>query len=389
MSLVQRLRMAGIFPGRNMDLGDASIEKEMRGPDPMYDVIKAGKQLFDYNNRMQPRGIDMIRPSNGQSTMNGGNGNVQQEPRLKFGGVVGEQSNPGAGILARAGQNAERIWDDYKKPINPQPDKGPSNDEQNLEDYFERKNKETLANANADNASNKGWKVGNTIGPDGTPISVRYNEKTGQTEPLNMSGPLVNKETPGAIQKRADAKVAAANANKAYLDKTSDSLTLIKDLMDDNDNLTPEGARATGVSSVGNYIPFTQGYSGSTKINKLRSEQVLNLIGQLKAQSKTGATGMGNMSNKDLGVIEKAATLLNTSLPEEEFRKQLKIVKDELKDIQLRLTKGDDISNESSNMKPVSSHAQSGKIRVRDKATGKTGFMSEGAFNPAKYDRVQ
>jgi len=373
-SFVQRLRMANMFPIRS-DIGNARVPVDNN--DDMYDVINAGKNLFDYANRN--RGIEEV----GQQIRSA----PQKIARPTFGGMVGDASNPGADILARSKGSAEQTYANNNQEllrgrIGPQPGSEDvmGRDEAHLDRYMKRKNAETLANATAANAGNKGWKTVNVTDPNdpAKTTAIQVNDQTGETRPINLGGgQITNKETPGSIQKRIDTKNAAANANKAYLDKTSDSLTLIKDLMDDNDNLTPEGTRATGKSAVGNYIPFTMGYTGSTKINKLKSEQVLNLIGQLKAQSRTGATGMGNMSNKDLSVIERAATLLDTGLPEEEFKKQLKIVKDELKDIQTRLTMGDEIPNNT--MKPAVSHntVPEGKIKVRRKSDGKMGFISK------------
>lgn len=373
--------MRNMFP-INSNLGAA--RPNLSGRDPMQEVIQEYRNL-----------VSQSQPQNGMQQVTAMQRSpVQQEPEpLKFGGMIGNNSNPGADILDRSKRSAEQTYANYGKPRNTPNVSGPSNDEQHLEAYFKRKNAETVANATAANAGNKGWKVGNVIDPaTGQSTSIRYNEGTGETAPLDTTGPLANKESPANVQKRIDTGNKEAAGRKAYLDKTNESLTVIKDLMDDNGELTTEGARAVGKSSIGNFIPTTLGYSGSLKIQKLKGEQVLNLIKELKQQSSTGATGMGNMSNKDLGVIERAATLLDTGLDEAEFKKQLGIVKAELNDIAQRLSSGN-----TGGMNMAVGHSAGnntntgtgGKIRVRDKATGRAGTMSESKFDPQKYDRVQ
>jgi hypothetical protein len=253
------------------------------------------------------------------------------------------------------------------------------------------------------NAEDNDWKVVTGTDPNNPTkqTTYRYNAKLNKAEPI----PLPNDERLGPAtsavnqQKKIEADNKAIANKKVYLDKTNESLSVIKDLMDDNGNLTTEGARASGKSSVGNVIPTTLGYSGGLKINKLRNEQVLNLIAELKQQSKTGATGMGNMSNKDLSVINNAATLLDAGLDEDEFKKQLKIVKDELKDIANRLnTEPVQSSNpiDVGNMDTSrlgGGNAQPNRTQqvnpIRVMKDGKIGYVSESKFNPLIHKRVQ
>lgn len=371
--------MRNMFPV-NSNLGTAKAN--LSGRDPMREVISAYRNLAGSGNGMEQVASLQRQPMQRNQP-------IEAEP-LRFGGIRPmEGSNPGADILARSKASAEQTYANYNQPLNTQDVSGPSNDEIHLNRYFDRKNKETVANAQATNMGQRGWSVENVTDPNNPSqsISMRVNKQTGETAPLDTDGVVTRRGSAKDIQSGIDTKNKEATNNKAYLDKTNESLNVIKDLMDDKGELTTEGARAVGKSSVGNFIPTTLGYSGSLKIQKLKGEQVLNLIKELKEQSRTGATGMGNMSNKDLGVIERAATLLDTGLDEAEFKKQLGTVKAELNDIAQRLNSAN--TGGMSMATNRDSSGTGGRIRVRNKQTGQTGTVSEGAFNASKYDRVQ
>lgn len=333
----------------NSDLGDASIR--ING-DEIDNIIAKAKSLALSNNMRQPVGMQMMNPKQAP----------QQQP-MRFGGVFDSGDNPGREMNERAAQDVRDIYESYKRPLNPQVS-GPSNDEIYAENYFKRKNEEKKADAALANSGTKGWKTVTITDPNdpSKQINARINEITGETQPINLDGGIITRTGSAKdIQTQIDNEAKGASNRKAGIDKANESLSVLSDLMDDKGNLTPEGARAVGLSSIGNFIPTTKGYSGSLKIAKLRNEQVLNLIKELKEQSRTGATGMGNMSNKDLGVIEKAASLLNTGLDEDEFKKQLGIVKTELQDIITRLQ-----STPDRNIRPAASHSPTNAPKAPD-----------------------
>lgn len=57
--------------------------------------------------------------------------------------------------------------------------------------------------------------------------------------------------------------------------------------------------------------------------DKLISQQVLETLSDLKKQSKTGATGFGQLSNKELGILMNAATVLKRNMSEEDAMRYL------------------------------------------------------------------
>lgn len=374
-----------MFPVRS-DLGNAQVDTS--GND-MNEVIQAGKDLALFNR-------DVLMPSGNRPYNQSGIqdvGNMGRSAPLQFGG---------ANYLPDPyGKPDTSLYDSYKQP-QVTPEVGMSNDnklfmqrqaDNNIDTLLDRRVKEQNIRKSEFDMNSKGSIVNVASPYDNTKtISGWRDNATGSVTPLKMDGTILETAAQGRLNAADAVLEKKADFNRdAYLNKTNQSLAVIKDLMDDTGNLTAEGARAVGLSSIGNFLPTTLGYSGGKKINKLRNEQVLDLIKELKEQSRTGATGMGNMSNKDLSVINNAATLLDTGLSEEEFTKQLKIVKDELKDIALRLNseKLESGSKIKETAPMVNIPLANGRIKVRNKVTGELGTVSEAAFNSTKYDRVQ
>jgi hypothetical protein len=378
MSFVSNLRMRNQFPV-NSDLGSARID--LSGRDPMYEIIDAYNAQRQQEQQMQPMsGLRQVANAgvNKQPSM-------QPEP-LQFGGVTG-QSNPGADILARSSRDAERIYESYKKPLNEGIEPAsPSNDERALDSYYRRRNAETTTKANADiasdrrriaqqNADARGWKTVTVTDPNDPTkqVNYRHNEVTGETRAIELPGLITRMGSGKDMQAKIDADKLKQTQRGVIKQKAEDTLDRMTELLDVNDQLTPEAARAVGKSSVGNWIPTTMGYSGSFKIQRLASEQLLGLIGEMKAQSRTGATGFGQMNLKELAVLEKAASMLNTGLDEETFRQQLADIREKLRRVL---------------MEPSGNNSEE-RIQVRNIATGQTGTVSASKFDPTKYERVQ
>ena len=123
--------------------------------------------------------------------------------------------------------------------------------------------------------------------------------------------------------------------------ETGEALKLIDELYDSkNDKLSDLGARATGKSSIGNWIPTTEGYTGKAKINSLKNKLTLTILQAMKQASKTGATGFGQLSIKELGVLENAASILDTGLSEEAFMAEVKKIKERLERVMVDESSG-------------------------------------------------
>lgn len=73
--------------------------------------------------------------------------------------------------------------------------------------------------------------------------------------------------------------------------------------------------------AAGAVPPFPAEYSKTNwlaNFNKLVSKRVLDTMTQLKKASKTGATGFGQLSEKELAVLQDASTVLKKNMSEED-----------------------------------------------------------------------
>ena len=70
-------------------------------------------------------------------------------------------------------------------------------------------------------------------------------------------------------------------------------------------------------------VPGNKRMVWEANFEKLKSKLVLDLMTQLKEASKTGSTGFGQLSEKELKVLEDGATALRRTLPKEEAMKIL------------------------------------------------------------------
>lgn len=331
MSFVQRLRMANMFPVRS-DLGNARIPIE---PD-----IDIESLLMNRSSQQMPQ------QANGLQRVSQGIGgrelqlNSTLEKPLQFGGVVGGDSNPGADILNRARGNAENLWQSYKKPqITADEIMGrvgkPSRDEENYQQYLDNALKTRTVDSNiAQNERRIGNEERRLDQADDRIDLSRDNKQL--TNELNQSKFDLAKSKEDTKQGELDTQ---KNARNQYVkDKTQEALNTIDGLIDsETGKLKPDTEMATGWSAnipMLDKLPFGVGTSkatGDARINKLKSLLTLDVLQELKAMSKTGATGFGAMNLKELGVLENAASMLGSpNMREEDFAAHLQDIRGEL-----------------------------------------------------------
>lgn len=70
-------------------------------------------------------------------------------------------------------------------------------------------------------------------------------------------------------------------------------------------------------------IPGTKRYIWETNINKLLSGKMIDLMVTMKEASKTGATGFGQLSEKEGQILREASTALKRGLPPEKAKEYL------------------------------------------------------------------
>lgn len=74
-------------------------------------------------------------------------------------------------------------------------------------------------------------------------------------------------------------------------------------------------------------FPGTSRSNWEANINKLLAEQVLKVLSDLKSVSKTGATGFGQLSNKELKILQDSSTALKRTLSQEDAKRYLQDIR--------------------------------------------------------------
>lgn len=329
MSFLSNLRLAGITKG----MTGTPYDDIPKGPDPMMEMINLYQQLQQQQQQPQIQNIaQSMVPQQGQG-------------QVRIGGSL----NPN--LAAQSAWDEQQFFSQFNKPEPVQSSTVKSNGQPvfpvpvdpNTEKDKELDRDVKRANIKATNARAEGQgklKVVNIADPEDPKrmISANYDEETGTVTPIKIDG--------GKIQPGASAKVNATNVEnekrKVQEDdltrkKATDALGILDQLADAKGNLTPDTQTATGYSANMPYLdkmPFgigTGAASAGGKIDQLESMLTLDLIADLKARSKTGATGFGALNLKELGVLQSAASRLKTrNMSEPEFAKALKEIREQL-----------------------------------------------------------
>jgi hypothetical protein len=172
--------------------------------------------------------------------------------------------------------------------------------------------------------------------PDGTLKSYKYNKVTNTMEPITIGGEQVggmNKVgTPGG-------KGYKGNQPKnleAIQVMAKESLDALGALVDDKGILKPDIASVVGANrmnplkSVGGGLPGTSYVTSNKAIKQAIDLVVLNLMGELKKQSDSGATGFGNMQRAEFQLLKDAASKLDPAMPQPDFEREVKRLRDNI-----------------------------------------------------------
>ena len=177
----------------------------------------------------------------------------------------------------------------------------------------------------------RGWQIASIPDPNDPTkqIGVRIHQATGETVPITFGG-----KPTGPVTKMGGPSATGTNQN-VNLQKVQDSarnvIAAIDGMFDPKTgHLTSDIDAAVGAKRMLPIykIPGSRGKVGDTAINNLKANLVLQTIAEMKAQSRTGATGFGALNLKELGVLENAASKLDPSLPTDAFEAELKRIRD-------------------------------------------------------------
>jgi hypothetical protein len=194
-----------------------------------------------------------------------------------------------------------------------------------LEQWKEQERFKAGLNPPSAGASQPAWSDTGRVDKDGNAIMQRTT-RDGRLE--TMTAPFGAKVSPGA-------EAADAKKRQAILDSTNDTLNAIDELLDENGNLRPEVRPAIGTSRLmfAQLIPGTDAYNAQASIDRVRARMVTNLMGELKSQSRTGATGFGQLNLQELKIIQDAAAKLDPGQGEAAMQTELQNIRRRLQKV--------------------------------------------------------
>jgi hypothetical protein len=151
--------------------------------------------------------------------------------------------------------------------------------------------------------------------------AIYINSKTFETR----TQPYGAKVDPKADQERE-------NKRKVLVEATNRTLNVLDDLLTKDGQLKPEARMAVGTSRLARtyLIPGTSAYDAQASIDRLKARMVTDLLAELKSQSRTGATGFGQVSEKELKILEDSAAKLNPGQSERVFTAELRRIRAQL-----------------------------------------------------------
>lgn len=136
------------------------------------------------------------------------------------------------------------------------------------------------------------------------------------------------------------------------------------------------GLGGRGMSHIaGSEATNLRGTLDALKAN-LGFDQLMNM----KSSSKNGSSGLGALSEQEMKLLTSLSGSLDPNQSPEQLKSNLMAIKQKYGSFQNAL--GYDGQQQGQQQ-------STGKIRVRNRATGQTGSISEQYFDPAKYERVQ
>lgn len=143
-----------------------------------------------------------------------------------------------------------------------------------------------------------------------TIASARSEAKAGQDaienqfrqQGLNIQGQLAQ----STLGTRAEKSAESAKANEAKrlgaVDEADQVLRLAEEF-----EASPGAPRIFGLVGALPNVPGGAAASAQTRLEQLKASLAIGKIQEMKAQSRTGATGFGQLSEKELAVLENAA----------------------------------------------------------------------------------
>lgn len=183
--------------------------------------------------------------------------------------------------------------------------------------------KATAAKAAAD--QNEGLRRDIATGNNNTALAIAGMNQAGRKDAL--------------ATKAAEGQQKTDLARKAQVDGANDTLNALAALHDPTDpsKLSPQMSSIVGAWGgklpSGLTIPGSDIANAKSRLAEVRSRLDVGLLNELKNQSRTGATGFGQLSANELKIIEAASGRLDTAQSPEQFMSALHDIETRVKRI--------------------------------------------------------
>lgn len=151
---------------------------------------------------------------------------------------------------------------------------------------------------------------------------------------------LLQGKVDAAKDKATEKQQAVDTARNAALASIDDTSSALDELIDPQGNLKSGVGGAVGFDRLRSVIPGTSAADAKARIDRLQSRLTIDLLGEMKRQSRTGASGFGALSEKELAVLQNAAARLGTSQSDESFRQALVDIRKQLMGMRQRASGG-------------------------------------------------
>jgi hypothetical protein len=150
-----------------------------------------------------------------------------------------------------------------------------------------------------------------------------------RNETAALRNQLTQQQIDAAREKADAAKRAEKNAADAVTGYQGDIESVLNDLIDEQGNLRPEVAGVVGAFDARTPNLTEGSNTAMAKLDHLIGLLDVNKLREMKAQSRTGATGFGALNEKELGILESAgSTLRNRRQGEGAYAAELKRIRD-------------------------------------------------------------
>jgi hypothetical protein len=106
--------------------------------------------------------------------------------------------------------------------------------------------------------------------------------------------------------------------------------------------------------AAGKYIPGTDAYTLSEDITTLQSNSFLEKLMELKASSQTGASGLGQVTEREIDLLIKAFRSIDPAMKQGDFEQRISEFRERYSEIQQKIAraKGADVNIPTDDVNP-------------------------------------